>query len=707
MKHGKFLLIQITGVILLTLATISCNDTKTTNSKIGNALVKETSPYLLQHAYNPVHWRAWNNETLTLAKKENKLMIISIGYSACHWCHVMEEESFENDTIAKLMNENFINVKVDREERPDIDKVYMNAVQLMTGGGGWPLNCITLPDGRPIFGGTYFTKAQWEKILIDISKLYTENPEKAIRFAERLTEGLQASNLIEINSEKASFKKEDIHNAMHASKKIRDTLYGGIQGAPKFPMPNSLDFLLRYQHQFDDKEIRKYVDNTLTKMAFGGLYDHIGGGFSRYSIDEKWHIPHFEKMLYDNAQLVSIYAKAYLESKNELYKKVVTETLAFIDKELNAKNGAFYASLDADSKNNNNQLEEGAYYAWNELELKNLLKEEFPLFQDYFNINDFGFWEKENYVLIRSQSNTDFAKKHGLKITDLNTKINHWKELLLEERKQRNKPNLDDKILTSWNALMLQGYVDAYRAFGDENYRQKAIHIAGFLLEKQLKSDGSLHRSFKNGKSSITGYSEDYATVISALLSLYEITLNDKYLDASKNLMEYTIENFYDTSSAMFFYTSNRDNNLITRKIEIIDGVINSSNSILANSLFKLGHYYYDTKMIERSKQMLNNLKTAIIESPLNYSNWLHLMTNFTNPYYEVAIVGAAADAVNKELGTHYLPNILITGAKKDSEQPLLKNKYVPGNTFIYVCVNGTCKLPQSDLKKAMRSIKK
>ena len=707
MKHSKFLLFQITGVILLTLAIISCNDTKTIHSKIGNALVKETSPYLLQHAYNPVHWKAWNDETLGLAKKENKLMVISIGYSACHWCHVMEEESFENDTIARLMNENFINVKVDREERPDIDKVYMNAVQLMTGGGGWPLNCITLPDGRPIFGGTYFTKVQWEKILIDISKLYKENPEKAIRFAERLTEGLQASNLIEINTEKASFKKEDIRNAIHASKKIQDTQYGGIQGAPKFPMPNSLDFLLRYQHQFDDKEIGTYVDNTLTKMAYGGLYDHIGGGFSRYSIDEKWHIPHFEKMLYDNAQLVSIYAKAYLENKNELYKKVVTETLAFIDKELNAKNGAFYASLDADSKNKNNELEEGAYYAWNELELKNLLKGEFTLFKDYFNINDFGFWEKGNYVFIRNQANTDFAKKHGLKITDLITKINHWKALLLEERNQRNKPNLDDKILTSWNALMLQGYVDAYRAFGDENYLQKAIHIAAFLLEKQLKSDGSLQRSFKNGKSSINGYSEDYATVISALLSLYEITLNDKYLDASKNLMDYTIQNFYDTSSAMFFYTSNKDKSLITRKIEIIDGVINSSNSMLANSLFKLGHYYFDTKMIDRSEQMLNNLKTAILESPLNYSNWLHLMTNFTNPYYEVAIVGPAADVVNKQLGSHYLPNILITGAKKDSEQPLLKNKYVSGNTFIYVCVNGTCKLPQSDLKKAIRSINK
>ena len=376
--------------------------------------MNETSPYLLQHAYNPVNWKAWNENTLKLAKQENKLIIISIGYSACHWCHVMEEESFENDSIAKLMNENFINIKVDREERPDIDKIYMNAVQLLTGSGGWPLNCITLPDGRPIFGGTYFTKNQWEKILIDISKLYKENPQKAIDFAEKLTQGIQETNLITLNKEKAFFKNEDIVLAINQSKKQLDANYGGFKGSPKFPMPNTVDYLLRYQHQFNDSEIKTHIQTTLEKIAYGGIYDQVGGGFSRYSVDDQWHIPHFEKMLYDNAQLVSIYSKAFLSNNNELYKKIVTETLNFVETELQSTNGAFYSSLDADSKNKNNELEEGAYYTWTEKDIKQLIKEDYQLFKDYYNINDFGYWEKNNYVLIRNQNTIDFAKKNKL-----------------------------------------------------------------------------------------------------------------------------------------------------------------------------------------------------------------------------------------------------------------------------------------------------
>jgi uncharacterized protein YyaL (SSP411 family) len=686
---------------------LSCSKKESSPTKKGNELINETSPYLLQHAYNPVNWKAWNDKTLSLAKKENKLMIISIGYSACHWCHVMEEESFENDTIAKLMNENFISVKVDREERPDIDKIYMNAVQLLTGGGGWPLNCITLPDGRPIFAGTYFTKKQWEKILIDISKLYTEDPQKAIAFAEKLTQGIQNSNLITLNKEEAFFKNEDIISGINQSKKQLDTVYGGFVGAPKFPMPNTLDYLLRYQHQFNDSEIDNYLKNTLTKMAYGGIYDQIGGGFSRYAVDGKWHIPHFEKMLYDNAQLLSIYSKAFLKDKNELYQKVVRETLNFVEKELNASNGAFYSSLDADSKNENDELEEGIYYAWTKSEIKKLLKEDYSLFEDYFNINDFGFWEKESYVLIRNQSDIDFAKNNNLTIDELENKISNWKSTLLKVRNNRKKPNLDDKVLTSWNALMLQGYVDAYRTFGDEKYLNTAVENAEFLIKNQLRSDGGLNRSFKNGKSTINGYAEDYATVIESFISLYEVTLDEKYLLISKDLMKYTIAHFFDIKSGMFFYTSDEDKNLITRKIEVVDAVIPSSNSILGNSLFKLGHYFSDTKMTKLSEQMLNNLKLDIYKNPLSYSNWMHLMTNFTRPFYEVAIVGENADVINKELYNNYIPNILIVGSKKESNQPLLVDKFISGKTFIYVCTNGTCKLPQTDLTKAIKTIDK
>jgi len=692
---------RLTSYFLYFLLCFACSKNK---FKLGNELVNETSPYLLQHAYNPVNWKAWNENTLKLAKEQNKLIVISIGYSSCHWCHVMEEESFENDSISKIMNDSFINIKVDREERPDVDKVYMNAVQLMTGKGGWPLNCIALPDGKPVFGGTYFTKEQWSKILKDVSKLYKENPQKVEEYAQRVTEGIQTSELITLNKEEAVFKNEEIIAAINLSTEQLDTINGGFKGAPKFPMPNTLDYLLRYQYHFNKPELFKYIKKSLTKMAYGGIYDQIGGGFSRYSVDNRWHIPHFEKMLYDNAQLVSVYSKAYLQDKNELYKSIVKETLDFVNDELNANNGAFYSSLDADSKNENNELEEGIFYTWTKQELKALIKD-YKLFANYYNVNTTGFWENDLYVLIRDQSVTEFAKKNKLTKDELKEKIADWKSILNVARNKRRKPNLDDKILTSWNALMLQGYVDAYKAFDQKEYLNKAVKIAEFILHNQLRSDGGLNRNFKDGKSTINGYAEDYATVIQAFISLHEVSLDEKWLIISKEIMEYAIIHFYDSTSGMFFYTSKEDPSLIARKTEVIDGVISSSNSIIGNSLFKLGHYFYDQKMIKISKQMLNNLKIEIIKNPMGYSNWLHLMTNFTQPFYEVAVVGKNANTITKEFYKNYFPNILISASNKDSELPLLEFKYIDGETLIYVCVNGTCKLPLADISKAIKSI--
>jgi uncharacterized protein YyaL (SSP411 family) len=687
---------------------IGCSTKEKTNDKKSNDLIHETSPYLLQHAYNPVNWKAWNPETLALAKKENKLIVISVGYSACHWCHVMEEESFENDSIAKIMNANFINIKVDREERPDVDKVYMSAVQLMTGSGGWPLNCIALPDGRPIFGGTYFTKKQWEKVLINISKLYKEEPERAIQFAENLTKGIQESQLIKLNKEVPNFLATEVSAAIDVWKTQIDTIYGGFTGAPKFPMPNSLEFLLRYSHQFNDKFIEDYLENTLTKIVYGGIYDPIGGGFSRYAVDEKWHIPHFEKMLYDNAQLVSLYAKAYLNSNNKLYKKVVFETLSFVKEELTTKNGAFYSSLDADSKNKLEVKEEGAFYEWKVNELRELLGTDFALFKEFYNINEYGLWENDKYVLIRNQSKEAFSKEQKIELTALNVKVSRWKKVLKEARNKRSKPNLDDKILTSWNALMIQGYVDAYSAFGTKEFLTTALINANFLVKNQLRKDGGLNRNFKNGISTINAYAEDYATVIHAFISLYEVTLDEKWLTTSKELMDYLFINFFDEKNKMFHFTSKKDDNLISRKYEVIDGVIPSSNSIIANSLFKLGHYYSNKNYLKTSEQMLNNLKEDVKRNPGNYSNWLNLMTSLTKPFYEVVVAGNKASEVNKKLINNYNPNILIAGTTKENNTlPLLSYKFNEDQTFIYVCVNGTCKKPKTNIKEALESIKK
>lgn len=677
------------------------------DGKEPNALINETSPYLLQHAYNPVDWKAWNDETLQLAKDQNKLIVISVGYSACHWCHVMEEESFENDSIAKLMNENFINIKVDREERPDVDQVYMNAVQLMTGSGGWPLNCIALPDGRPVFGGTYFTKSQWTKILNETSQLYKNDPQKMIAYAKKLTEGVKNYDLIAVNDAKVEFEGGVLNSAVDEFKSELDFKQGGQKGAPKFPMPSHLNFLLRYSFQNDNDELKNYVITTLNRMAYGGIYDQIDGGFSRYSVDGRWHIPHFEKMLYDNGQLVSLYSKAYQLTKNTYFKTIVNETIEFIESELTSNEGAFYSSLDADSENIEKELEEGAYYVWSEHELKTLLENDFELFKNYFNINSIGKWEEDKYVLYKTKSDAEFIDKQQLSQTDFTTMLQRWKQKLSKERKNRIKPRLDDKVLTSWNALMLKGYVDAYRALGNEAYLNKAIVNAEFIVENQLKSDGSLYHSYKDGKSTIDGFSEDYAHTIMAFLELYQVTLNDVWLTRATELMDYTLNHFLNEESGMFYFTSDQSSNLITRKTEVFDNVIPSSNAILAECLFKLGHYYLNNEYLDLANQMLKNVNADMLKHPTGYTHWLNLYLNYSNPYYEVAISGSDAHEKLRSLNASYLPNILISGDTSDSELPLLKNKFNPDETLIYVCVNGTCKRPVTSIDMAMSQILK
>ncbi|MEO7976468.1 thioredoxin domain-containing protein [Flavobacterium sp.] len=695
-------------LLIITFFFTSCNTKHNDqeNHKFTNDLINETSPYLLQHAHNPVDWKAWNKETLDKAKAENKLIIISVGYSACHWCHVMEQESFENEEVAKLMNDNFISIKVDREERPDIDHIYMNAVQLMTGKGGWPLNCIAMPDGRPIFGGTYFTKEEWIKALTDLSDLYKENPKKASEYADKLVDGIQKSQLITVNTNEINFKKSDVSDAVKLWQGQLDYKEGGLLGENKFPMPGSLSFLLRYCIQNNDKLIQKYVQTTLTKMADGGIYDHIGGGFSRYSVDPEWHIPHFEKMLYDNAQLVSLYSDAYLVTRNELYKKTVYETLSFIEKELMASNGAFYSSLDADSKNKEKKLEEGVYYAWKKEELQAVLKSDYSLFQEYFNINENGLWENKNYILFKNQSNKDFALKNKLTLKELDSKIKNWKQILLTVRSKRSGPHLDNKTLTSWNALMLKGYVNAYRAFKNPHYKEIALRNANFILNNQLQKDGSLNHSYKEGKSSIFGFSEDYATVIDAFIALYQITLDEKWLNTAKKLTDYTITHFWDKKSNMFFFTSNTSTNLIARKMEIADNVIPASNSILAHNLFLLGHYYSNNTYSKNAQKMLNNVKNDALESPTEYYNWLNLMLNYTDNYFEVAVSGKDAAVKASQLQSYYLPNILIAGATQESKLPILENRFTENETYIYVCIDKACKMPETDVFIAVSKIK-
>ncbi|MDB9961292.1 thioredoxin domain-containing protein [Oceanihabitans sp.] len=671
-----------------------------------NDLINETSPYLLQHAHNPVNWNAWNDEVLAKAKTQNKLILISVGYSACHWCHVMEHESFEDVEVAQIMNDNFINIKIDREERPDIDQVYMNAVQLMTGKGGWPMNVIALPDGRPVWGGTYFEKDQWMSALKQISELYVKDPEKLIEYATKLEQGLKSMDLISLNNDDAIFTNEFIEEAIDKWSSQFDHREGGMKRSPKFMMPNNYHFLLRYAYQNNDEKLQKFVNHTLTQMAYGGVFDQLEGGFSRYSVDVKWHVPHFEKMLYDNGQLVSLYADAYLITKNELYKSTITETLDFVKNNLTNDEGAFYSSLDADSNTALGELEEGAFYVWQKDELKNLLETDYELFSDYYNINVYGFWEHDNYVLIRRDDDATIIKKYNLTETDLLQKKNSWKSILLKERNKRDKPRLDDKSLTSWNALMLKGYVDAYRVLKDPEYLAVAERNAHFIINKQLREDGGLNHSYKEGRSTINGYLEDYAATIEAFLTLYEVTLNETWLNTARDLANYSFDHFFDEKSKLFYFTSNLDASLVSRSVEYRDNVIPASNSIMAKNLFKLSHYFDNKHFAETARTMLNNVKPEIIDYGSGFSNWLDLMMNYTNSYYEVAISGKEVMGKLDELHQTYLPNILIAGSNKESNQALLKNRFIEDETLIYVCVNNSCKLPVAETKEAISLLK-
>ncbi len=672
-----------------------------------NSLINETSPYLLQHAHNPVNWNAWNDETLEKAKKENKLMIVSIGYAACHWCHVMEHESFEDSTVASVMNKNFISVKVDREERPDVDQTYINAVQLMTGSAGWPLNVVTLPDGRPVWGGTYFKKENWIEALEQIQKVYETEPEKLQEYASRLEEGIKNIDLVHFNTEDVDFKNFPTSEIIENWTQNFDRTNGGFNGAPKFMMPNNYAYLLRYAVENNDKKVLDQVIFTLNQMAYGGIYDHVGGGFARYSVDEKWHIPHFEKMLYDNAQLVSLYSNAFLVTKNPLYEEVVSETLDFISREMTNTAGGFYSSLDADSKNEAGKLEEGAFYVFTEPELKPLLKNDFPIFREYYNINDYGKWENENYVLIRKKTDAEIEKEFNLSSDDLKEKKRDWKKTLLAFRNKRSKPRLDDKTLTSWNALMLKAYVDAYRAFGKKEYLEAALKNASFISEKQLQQNGALLHNYKDGKSTINGYLEDYALTIDAFIALYQITIDEKWLNLSKDLAENSIENFFDSEKHMFYFTSKEDPAIVSRNFEYRDNVIPASNSVMAKNLFILSKYFENPGLNEIAHQMLKNVSAEIQQYPGGFSNWLDLLSNYQNNYFEVVVVGKDASEKIKELGTYYLPNIILAGSKTENAGPLFENRYIDGETLIYVCENNTCKLPVKETKNAIESLKK
>lgn len=658
-----------------------------------NDLIHETSPYLLQHAHNPVQWKAWNAQTLGLAKEQNKLMLISIGYAACHWCHVMEKECFEDIEVAELMNEHFICIKVDREERPDVDQVYMTAAQLINGNGGWPLNALALPDGKPFFAATYFPKNRWIQLLRYFIDQYKNNRSELFIQADHLSKGIRDADHIPFEENPHGFSSMDIGTVFRRLMRQVDRLEGGLSGNIKFPMPALWEAMLVYHKLSGDNQSLELTELTLKKMAVGGIYDHLGGGFSRYSTDPKWHIPHFEKMLYDNAQLVSLYSHAFQITRKNIYREIAEDTIRFIRNEL-SKDEQFLSSIDADSEG-----EEGKFYAWTYDQIKEILREDISLFTDHFHVTKEGNWEEGKNILIR---NADEFETSATTLTDL---IRESREKLLKQRNKRVHPATDNKVITAWNAMMCKALIDAGNAFESKEYLLMAKHTLDFLIHKMWDNERGLFRNYQNHTPSTHAFLDDYAYLIHALIYYYQSTLQTGYLMKARELTAYVLKHFHDESQSMFYYVNLQYSSLISRPMEMMDNVIPSSNAVMAENLHHLGVLFDDETMKQQSENMLNHIMSTAISSPAYFSFWIRLVTIIAHHPREVVIMGKDCIGYLNHLRLNFLPNCITCGSEEKETLPLMKDRFQKNETLIYVCFNNTCQKPVASVKEAERFI--
>ena len=663
--------------------------------RFTNALIDSTSPYLLQHAHNPVNWYPWGEEAIEKAQRENKPLLISIGYSACHWCHVMEHESFEDEETAAIMNEHFVCVKVDREERPDIDQLYMAAVQLMTKRGGWPLNCFALPDGRPIYGGTYFPKEQWQHVMHQIQELCKKDRPQVEEYASNLTRGIEQTELFKVREGVESISKADLQQSVGKWMGIIDQEEGGPNRAPKFPLPNNYQFLMRWAVLANQKHVLDHVHLTLKKMAFGGIYDQVGGGFSRYSTDVWWKVPHFEKMLYDNGQLLSLYAEAFLQNDDADYKQVCINTADFIQRELTAKQGYFFSALDADSEGI-----EGKFYVWTIAELKNILTEiEFRIACAYYNINEFGYWEHENYILIRREENRIVCEILEIQEEELDSHIQTINDKLLSARSKRIRPGLDDKLLCSWNAMCIRGLADLSIALDDSVYYEQAKKAAIFLLQELKDSNGRLWHTWKNGKATVPGFLEDYAFFIDALIGLYQASFEPQWLFEARDLLYTVFDDFERSESGLFYFTSSQHGVWVARQLETSDNVQPASNSMMARNLNTLGMYLEKPEWIQQSDKMLRTVREELMNYGAGYSNWAMLALERVSDFKTLVICGPGAIGAARKLQKSLRPNILIAASENENLIPLFEGRTQVDRLTYYVCRDSHCEAPVYELE--------
>ena len=683
------------------------------NHKHTNALINETSPYLLQHAHNPVDWHPWGEEALSRAKADDKPILLSIGYSACHWCHVMEHESFENEEIAKLMNHNFINIKVDREERPDLDQIYMTAVQMMTGHGGWPMTMFLTPEGVPFYGGTYFPPADrhnmpgFPRVLLSVAEAYRSQREQVGHTATQMLGELRRIGLA--TESRDLLTTEILDGAYRRIAKNYDTVNGGFGGAPKFPPAMTLEFFLHTHHRTRDEEALNMVSETCRKMAEGGMYDQLGGGFHRYSVDAKWLVPHFEKMLYDNALLARLYLHVYQSTKDDFARRIATETLDYVVREMTDARGGFYSSQDADSEG-----VEGKFFVWSRAEVMDALGESSgAIFGDYFDITDQGNFESHN-ILHVSANIDDLAGKYNMDAASLRKIIEHGRRQLFEIRERRVKPGRDEKVLTAWNGLMLASFAEASAILEDDKYREVARTNARFLLD-HLSHDGLLLRTYKDGDAKLNAYLEDYACFIDGLISLFEATGEIEWLENAIALTKKMIEEFWDEAEGGCFFTGKSHERLIVRSKDWMDNATPSGNSIAAVSLLRLSLLTGDQDYRRRATTILRLIADQIRRYPSAFGFALLALDSYLASPLEVALLASDQKALFgglwETLWAAYLPNRIIVPSAGDNPGaremlPLLNGRAAPkAGATAYVCEHYACQAPTQDPAELARQL--
>lgn len=653
-----------------------------------NRLIRETSPYLLQHAYNPVDWHPWNEQTLKLAIENEKMILVSIGYSACHWCHVMEHESFEDEEVARLMNEHFICIKVDREERPDVDHLFMEAVQLITGQGGWPLNCFALPDGRPIWGGTYFRKHHWLQVLQHFAEMWERRDPALQHQAENVQIGL--IDRLSVNIDTQPYESGPIFQQMaRIMLRQSDSRLGGRSGAPKFPMPDLLLFQWLLAQRLPDEGLRNHVLLTLDRMVRGGIFDQLEGGFARYSVDERWHVPHFEKMLYDNAQLIGLYAEVAMRTDQRDYEAIVRQTIHWCLSDLYKPGEMFCSALDADSEG-----EEGRFYVWTQKDFEALPAELVSLLAEWYGIGGQAVWEHDKNVLVRPNDIKAFCQKHQLDEVRWQSLLNRGNQTLLDIRRKRIRPGLDDKQLLSWNALMVKGLCSAFRAFGHAEWLQIAKDVVSFIQKKMKTPDGGLLRSYKNGEARIPAFLDDYAFYIQALTSLYQCTFEEEYLFEARRLADYTLKHFFNADRDFFSYTSHASNDLVVKPREFYDNVIPSSNAAMCLAMSILGIYFEDDHLLNLAGRMIRNQASLMAQYPSGFSHWGQAMWLYE---HQEITVFRGADAVEYAQGRlRQLPQLHSLAASDGSAAiPAVASKPFQEGLWRWKCDNNGCGLPE------------